>query len=440
MSAVRSTPERRRWIAWAALATAFVLVNLLRLSTAVLAEELASAYAATAAELGTLHAAFFYIYAPLQIVAGVLADRAGIRRTATIGVAVMSAGALGFALADTYPVAFAARLCIGLGGSVVFVATLRFCANWFPPRAFATMSGVTVAIAGVGGILATTPLAVAVAAAGWRAVIAGLAAVGLALAAGVSLLVRDTPADAGLPSIAGVPDAPTLTLGEVGANALSVLRGRDTWLAGIVLFAGTGVNITVIGLWGVPYVVQTYGVSVTRASTYTLLGSAGLLLGPPLLGRLSDRLGRRTGLIVAATALHATAFGALAVAASPPLLAVGAILFLTGFLAGGFTLTYTVVRERHGSAASGVATGTVNALGFSGAAVFPVLMGTALDTFWTGETVAGARVYSATGYRVAFGLAALAGVAAFAAASWLHVRTRRRRGKTETTTAGTTAD
>ena len=421
-----SDPKNRRWVVWASLATAFVLVNLHRLSTAVLADELASAYAATAAELGTLHAAFFYVYAPLQVVAGVLADRAGIRLTATVGTVVMSAGALAFSLADAYPIAFAARMLVGLGGSVLFISTLRFCANWYRPEVFATMSGLTVAAAGLGGILATTPLAVVVATIGWRTAVGGLGVIGLALAGVGFLLIRDTPADAGLAPIDGVPSVPTLTLREVGTNAAAVLRGRDTWLAGLVLFTATGVNITVLGLWGIPYVVQSYGVSVTRASTYTLLGSTGLLFGPPLFGRLSDRLDRRTGLIVVAAALHVAGFGTLAVTGRPPLPVVGAVLFLAGFLTGGFALTYTVVRNRHGSAASGVATGTVNALGFLGAAVFPVLMGTILDVYWTGETVAGARVYTTTGYRVAFALAALAGVVALACATWLHLRARRR--------------
>jgi hypothetical protein len=49
-------------------------------------------------------------------------------------------------------------------------------------------------------------------------------------------------------------------------------------------------------------------------------------------------------------------------------------------------------------------------------------MGFVVDAYWTGETVAGARVYSAFVYRVAFGLASLAVVVAVAAAVTLHRR------------------
>ena len=68
------------------------------------------------------------------------------------------------------------------------------------------------------------------------------------------------------------------------------------------------------------------------------------------------------------------------------------------------------MRESHSAGASGTATGTVNAAGFVGAAVFPTVMGALLDVYWTGETVAGARVYTLTGYRAGFGVAAVAGV------------------------------
>ena len=84
MSVLRN-PTKRRWLAFAALATVFLLVNLHRLSTAVLSERLAAEFQTSAAQLGTLHASFFYIYAANQVPTGVMADRYGPGTSAAAG-------------------------------------------------------------------------------------------------------------------------------------------------------------------------------------------------------------------------------------------------------------------------------------------------------------------------------------------------------------------
>ncbi|WP_336136509.1 MFS transporter [Natronomonas amylolytica] len=426
-------PETRRWLAFFALAATYALVSVYRLSTAVLADELTRAFSVTGTQLGTLHASFFYVYAAMQLPAGVFADRLGARRTVTGGTLVMSLGGFVFAGADSYALAFAGRALVGFGGSVLFIAILRFCANWFRPTEFARMSGITLAVSGFGGVLATTPLALAVSAFGWRSALAGLSVIGLGLAATAYLIARDTPTAAGFAPMAGAeaPGAPSLR--AIGSNARKVLAERETWLCGAVLFAGTGVNITVVGLWGIPYLVQTYGLSVTAASTYTLLGSAGLLVGPPAVGALSDRLSEsddgtastagRTRLIVVGMAIYTGAFALLAITGAPPRAVVAAVLFATGALAGAYALTYAVIKERHEAAASGVSTGTINTMAFTGAAVMPTLMGYVLDAYWTGDTIGGARVYTEFGYQVAFGLATAVAAMALLAAILLHRRT-----------------
>lgn len=401
------------------LAVVFLLVNLYRLSSAVLSDRLMVAFDTTGAALGTLHAAFFYVYALMQLPAGVLADRAGPRKTATGGAIVLNVGAIGFAFAESYAVAFLSRALVGLGGAVIFISMLRFCASWYRAEEFATMNGLTIAVAGLGGILATTPLAVAAETFGWRETTLALGAFGLALAVVVFVLAEDKPEDAGFEPI-GDADAESLTLADVVENLRAVLSERETWVISVMLFCSTGMLITLLGLWGVPYVVQTYGVSVTAASWYTLLGSLGLLVGPPTFGWLSDRLERRSVLVVGGGVGYVLGFGLLALVGQPPRLVVAVVYFGAGFLLGAFTLSYAVIKERHATSASGVSTSTVNGAAFLGAALFPTLLGYVLDVYWTGETVAGARIYTELGYQVAFGIATLASAIALACSLWLY--------------------
>ena len=427
-----SSPRDRRWLLWGILAGTFLLVNIYRLSTPVLAEDLMAAFETTGAQLGTLHATFFLVYALMQIPTGVLVDRVGPRLTATAGAAVMNLGAIWFALAGGYGGAvggyggaLGGRFLIGLGGSVIFVSILRFAASWYRADEFGTMNGLSFAIAGVGGILATTPFAVMVEAMGWQESLLVLAVVGLVFAVGTFLVVRDSPERAGFEPIEGVPEQARLSFSEVRRFLGGVLRDPWTWVVSLLLFCTGGVNLTLFGLWGIPYVIQVYDVSLTVASVFTLLGGVGAVVGPPAIGRLSDRTGRRTEFVVAASLAFTATLAVLAIAGDPPLVVVGLAFFLTGVLLGAFVLTYPLVKERNPDRASGISLGTINGASFFGAAAFPTIMGWALDEYWTGELVGGVRVYSVTGYRIAFAIAAVAGVVAVACALWLHWREHR---------------
>ncbi|WP_418283125.1 MFS transporter [Halorubrum sp. DTA98] len=403
---VLSDPRTRRWVAWGALASVFLLVNLHRLSTGVLSERLTAAFGLSAAELGTVHAAFFIAYAIVQIPTGVLADRVGPRYVGAGGAVLLSLGAVGFTLSSGYAAAVLSRAVIGVGSGVIFVSILRFCANWYRTDEFATMTGVTGAVAGLGAILATTPLALAVDAIGWRTTVLALAGVGFAAGGATFVLVRASPSDAGLEPIEGVPEQPSVTLRETGEHLRTLAHDADQWLLSAVFFATNGTLLTLIGLWGVPYLVVVYDVSVATASTYTLLGAVGMLLGGPTIGWLSDRFETRYLPLSAGVALFAVALAAIAVTGRPPLYVVAGVYAVSGFLIGAGLLTLTVVKERYPAGASGVATSTVNAAGFVGASVLPWAMGTALDAYRTGERVGGTVAYTEFGYRVAFGIVA----------------------------------
>ncbi|SEH16289.1 Sugar phosphate permease [Natronorubrum sediminis] len=418
-------PLKRRWLLWATLGVVFLLVNVNRLSSAVLAEDLMGAFETTGAQLGTLHAVFFWVYAFMQIPTGILADRVGPRVTATIGAAVMNVGVVWFALTDSYLAALAARGLVGLGGSVIFVCILRFCANWYRADEFATMSGATFAISGIGGVVATTPLALAVDATDWRTAIGGLGVLGLLFAVVVFAVVRNSPREAGFDSLEGVPDQPTLSNAELKTYLSDIFRDPLIWVVAIMLFCASGVNLTLFGLWGIPYIVQVYDVSVTYASFFTLLGGVGVMIGPPAIGWLSDRIGKRGELMVGGGALFVASLAIIALVGDPPLVVVGAVFFFSGLLLGSFLLGYAVVKDRHPDSASGISTGTVNGAGFFGAAILPTLMGWALDDYWAGDVVGGTRVYTETGYQIAFAIATVAGLVALCCTLWLYRHERR---------------
>ena len=415
-------PTKRRWLAWGALALVFLLVNIHRLSTAVLSEQLTADFGIAAAQLGTVHAAFFVVYAFIQIPTGVLADRYGPRYVGSVGAFVLSLGAIAFTASNGYVSAMLSRAVIGLGSGVIFVSILRFCASWYRVNEFATMTGLTSGVAGVGAILATTPLAFAVGWFGWRGTVLGLAAMGFVSGVAVFALARQSPAAAGLDPIENVPEQSSVTLSSTGGYIRKLFADPDQWLLSVTFFCGMGTVLTVIGLWGVPYLVSVYGLDVTTASYFTLLGSVGILVGGPGVGWISDRIGRRLVPMIVGFGAFFLALAVIPVFGSPPLFVVAVVYFVVGGCIGVAVLALAVIKERYPAEASGVATGMVNGAGFFGATVLPTLMGLAVDQYRTGDVVAGTVTYTEFGYRVAFGITAVAAFVALCSTLVLYVR------------------
>ncbi|CAI49871.1 major facilitator superfamily transport protein [Natronomonas pharaonis DSM 2160] len=419
---VLERPTRYRWIAWGMLALAFLLASVHRLSTAVLSEALTAEFGLTAAQLGTLHASFFIGYALVQIPAGVLVDAVGPRHVGTAGAAAVSVGAIGFVFSSTYPTALLARAVIGVGGGVIFVSTLRFASNWFRVNEFASVTGLTAGMAGFGSILATTPLAVVIGLAGWRSTFLWFAVFGLLVAAAVYVLVRRSPAELGFDTIRSVPSQPSVTVSETGQHLRALARDPEQWLLSLCFFATMGSILTLLGLWGVPYLVTVYGLDVTTASYYTLLGAIGMLIGGPAVGRVSDRLGRRYLPMVVGFGLFVLVLVPIPLLGRPPKAVIAGSYFFTGFFIGAAVLTLSVIKEQYPAGASGVATAAVVTAGFLGGTVLPALLGVALDTYRTGAFVGGTAVYTEFGYRVAFALLSGAVAVAFLCSLWLFLR------------------
>src|SRR3989442_171489 len=161
---------------------------------------------------------------------GCRTDALGPRWTLALGGATMGLGAAVFGGASTFGVAFAGRLLVGLGASVMLIAWLSLAAAWFRPDEFATISGWTQTVGNAGALLASSPLALLVEAVGWRHTFVVIGGVTLVLAAGAAGLIRDRPEGMGFPPVnpeharRSVP-----TLREVLRGVPEVMRNPRTW-------------------------------------------------------------------------------------------------------------------------------------------------------------------------------------------------------------------
>ena len=150
---------RYRWLVFWLLAMGYILVYFHRLCAAVVADDMMQDLKTGGALLGLLGAAYFYPYALMQVPAGILSDSWGPRRTVTLFFLVACAGSLLLALAPTAGWAILGRTLVGTGVAMLFVPTLKILSHWFDKKEFATMTGLLVAMGGIGSLIATSPLA-----------------------------------------------------------------------------------------------------------------------------------------------------------------------------------------------------------------------------------------------------------------------------------------
>jgi sugar phosphate permease len=149
----------------------------------------------------------------------------------------------------------------------------------------------------------------------------------------------------------------------VGRNPQSILCGI---IAGLLFIPTTIFDM----VWGVRYLQDARGLDYADAVLRSATVPFGWILGCPILGWLSDRMGRRKPVIVACAAVLLACMAWILYGPAnvfPPYV----LGTLAGFVSGAAMLPYTVIKEANPPEASGTATGVVNFLNFT----FSALLG-----------------------------------------------------------------
>ena len=402
------SPSFLPWIVWGIGALFFCFGFFLRLAPSVMEADLMRDLAIGAAVLGNLSAFYFYAYAGLQIPLGALLDRWP-EKVLPAGMAVCAAGCLLFGIAHDVTLAYAGRFLIGAGAASAWIGTVKLISMWFPSNRFARVNGLTAMLGMVGGIGAQAPLALVVEVAGWRGTMTAGAGFAAALAV-VAWLVLGRNTGAARQETPGTGG--TQFLRHLGG----VVRTPQTWAAALVVAMGSFPVLVFVGLWGVPYLMAAHGLERPLAAASTSIYLVGFGIGAPLLGWLSDRIGRRRSPMLIGTVAAFIALLALIYVPGLPLAAVQALLFVSGFAGSSCLVSYAVARENNRPDAAGAMAGTVNMTAMTLSALGQPFVGWILDLEWDGRMAAGAPVYSPEAYHTAFLCLALSGAVAVAAA------------------------
>jgi MFS family permease len=355
-------------VAWLITAVYYFYQYVLRSAPAVMMPELSRAFGLTATGVASLAGLFYYGYSPFSLVAGVALDRLGPRTVVPIGAAVIGIGALMFA-SGSGSLASAGRFVQGAGGVFALLGAAYLATTYFPASRAATLIGATQMFGMAGGFAGQFMVGPAIAGGlPWNRFWVYMGIAGMALAV---LLVAFLPGAQSGRQRGG-------WMKEAGQALATVFRNPQSIMCGLIsglLFIPTTIFDMV---WGVRYLQEAhgfdYGEAVMRSSTVPL----GWIIGCPLLGFISDRIGRRKPVIAASGVVLLICLGWILFGpreALPPYV----LGFVAGVSSGAAMIPYTVIKEANPANMSGTATGVINFLNFTLSALLGPAFGGLLE-------------------------------------------------------------
>jgi predicted MFS family arabinose efflux permease len=370
----------------------FVLVQVNRSAGGVLANYLGSQRGFSPTDIGAVMGAMFFAAAVAQLPTGVMFDWLGPRRTLTYLGAVSVVGLVVFALAAGAGGMMAGRFLVGVGHGGVIGGIFLIAAAWAPPARIAQATATVVGIAGgIGGMMATAPLELALGRFGLTATFLTVAAATAAATLALYLSLRDRP-----PRAPGAAADPAENLVETVRGLVAVMRMRELWRIFAMGFCFAAPFMAIGGLWAGPYFIQVQGLRPETASLFLLSLIVALHVGTFTYGPLERLVGSRKRLVLSGVSVEVACMSLLVLWPDAPLALAAAVLFVFGCAAPFYVILVGHARSFVPPRRAGRAIACINLVGLSGVFSMQAGTGALIDLV---ERMGGAPT---TGYRLVF--------------------------------------
>jgi sugar phosphate permease len=355
-------------------------------------------FSLNAKQLGYLSATYLLADVIFLFPAGLLLDRFSARTIILVALVIAVLSTFLFAISHSALVVGICHFLAGIGNAFCFLSSIRLASRWFPPQKMALIVGIIVTMAMFGGMVAQTPLALLNQSIGWRNSLLWISVMGVLITFIVFRYVRDYPAGYEKEHIA---EQKQLQSEGVAKSIYLALANRQNWFCGIYT-SFLNLPIMLLGaVWGNLYLTQVEKVSTIEASTIIMMIFVGMIVGCPLIGRISDQLGKRRSpmivfgvlsllVMLIITMFHPMGFWPLIF-----------LFFALGFFTSAQIISYPMIAESNPRMLTSSATGLASVLIMGGGAVFQPVFGWVIDRYWDGTIVNGSRVYSVEAFNIA---------------------------------------
>ena len=320
---------------------------------------------------GTLSAARIFVYALMQIPAGYLADRYGLKRIFFIGLLGTTVLCLTFGLVSGYWHAFLNQAATGFFNALLFASALALLPSWFGAQRRATAMGLSLVGLFSGQLLVNAFGPSLAEHFSWRFPFISFASIGV-LASLTYLWLGEEPPH---------PES-RQKLSRVGV--LQLFRYRFMWLYGIIQYVRLGV-VQGTSFWLPSLLIDEKGLSLQ--TTGLILAFWTLIIAPSNIigGYLSDRLRKPT--LIIGTSLIVLAITTAALVKVDRVAPLMILLFINAvFIQFYFGPLFAVPVEKYGADRMATLSGFGNFFANVGAFTFTYLLGMVKDQTGSFET------------------------------------------------------
>jgi MFS family permease len=340
-------------VAWAFCLLFYLMEYVARSAPSVMLPELTAAFGLTTVGLSSLIGLYYYTYALFAVVAGAAVDRWGAKYVMAVGVLILAVGTAMFGVSVGW-IAAAGRLLTGAGAAFAFVGAVYLAAHGLPARYLATAIGLTQCLGMLGGAAGQFVAAPLIhGPINWQQFWFYSGAVVLVIAVAMFVV---TPRE-------GQTQGSKAGIWSTFAPYKIVLTNPQSYLCGLcagLLFLPTTVGAMT---WGVSMLEHAWQVDYVHAVDRAAAVAMGWVFGCPILGYLTDRIGRRKPVVLGGAALMLVAM--LGINYLPPGTFPPYVLgFVLGFGSGAAMIPYSIIKEVNPDNAKGSATGAMNFLVF----------------------------------------------------------------------------
>lgn len=326
----------RAWIVCFAASLLFFYEFIQGTMFASIADQVMRDFHIVADKMVYLSSAYYLANVIFLVAAGVLLDRYSPKKMLVSAMFFCVLSTFVLAKTDSFLIAFACRFVIGIGSAFCFLGPIRIATHWFLPKQMAFVTGVVVTMAMSGGMLAQYPLMKLVLEIGWRQALMNVSWMGVVMLVAMLRLIQDKPSHH--------QEAPPQKI-NIWQTTKQAYLNRETFLCG--LYASLmNMGVAVFGaVMGQLYLVQRLGVSQDTAAMINGMLFLGAMLGGPLIGFWSDKIGRRL-LPMQVGALVSCAI-ALAILYLPvTVVGMATLFFLLGLTTSSQVISFPLVAEK----------------------------------------------------------------------------------------------